>query len=452
MASTRKPDRFDAPWFESRLRELAGEDARQLLVAVSGGLDSMLLLALAAALPRDRWSIRAVHVHHHLQSAADAAARLCRAECRRLGVPLHVRHVQVGRRRGESLEALARERRYAACAALLRRGELLLTAHHDDDQLETLLLQLMRGAGVAGLAAMPQVAPFARGWHLRPLLGTDRAGLAACADERGLRWVDDASNADPAFDRNFLRAEVLPRLRSRWPAAATVAARSAAHLGEARGLLDELADADLAAARVGAALRLDALRRLSAARQRNALRRWIAGQGLGLPDRVHLERIRLELGAARRDAVPEVRWGRGIVRRHRGCLYASPPENPAPVRAWPRRWRWRRDASLDLGPGWGRLRVVPDAAGPVAWARLPAVLTVAPRAGGESLRLEPDGPRRALKDLLREAGVLPWWRAKLPIVTARKRVVSVAGLWSDAAFRGGPRTRRRARIIWEPDT
>lgn len=408
----------------------------------------MVLLTLAASLPRRQWQVRALHVHHHLQAAADAAAKLCREECGRLGVPLRVVHLRLGALRGESVEAVAREARYAAARRALRTGEVLLTAHHDDDQFETVLLQLLRGAGVDGLSAMPASVSFGRGLHLRPLLGSSRAQIETWARRQRVRWIDDASNVEPRFDRNYLRLEVLPRLRQRWPSAAQVVARTAQHMADARALLEELGDLDLERAGVGSALDLAGLGLLSAARQRNLLRRWLAAQGMRVPDTRRLEQIRTVVAIARDDAQPQVSWSGGSVRRFRGRLYATAvlPEVPAV----PLRWQHRRSPVLDLGAGLGGLQLVADAAGPLALAKLPAMLTVSFRSGGEKLQLETRGLHRPLKDLLREAGVLPWWRTRLPLVAAQGRLVAVADLWTDAAYRAGPRTRRRARMTWLP--
>lgn len=452
--STRKPEGFGPDWLAARLADLLADSAeRRLLIACSAGLDSMALLHAAAALRRARpgstgWQVRALHVHHHLQPAADAAAALCRSECRRLGVPLRTVHLELRDLRGRSVEAAAREARYAAAQALLRRGEALLTAHHDDDQLETLLLQLMRGAGAAGLAGMPERVRFGRGWHARPLLGLTREDLERWARAQGLRWVDDVSNADPRFDRNYLRLEILPRLRARWPAAARVAARSARHLAEAHELLGELALRDLESIGVGEAISIDALARLSVPRQRNALRTWLAVRGARAPDTRRLERIRVELPRARADANPAVTWGGACVRRYRGLLYVLPEAESA--RPPPLRWNLARDRQLRLGAGRGRLRLVDDPHGPIALAKLPRQVQVATRMGGERLRPEAGGKRRPLKDLLREAGVLPWWRDRLPLITARGRLIAVADLWSDTAYRASARTRRRARFEWVP--
>jgi tRNA(Ile)-lysidine synthase len=444
---------------------------------LSGGADSVALLVALAALRNTHGllrgrSLRAVHVHHGLRPAADAWARYCRALCRKLGVSLSVRRVSVPHRRGRSLEAEARSARYAALAQGLRRGEWLLTAHHEDDQLETLLLQLLRGAGVAGLAGMPRLAIFEAGYLVRPLLGESRAALEHWLRARGVAWVDDDSNVDERFDRNYLRQRVVPLLRARWPAAAAVAARSAAHLGEARELLEVLAASDLQAVGVGVGvdaarlIDLQRLGKLSVARQRNLLRYWLRQRGLALPDAVHLERIRTELPAARRDAQPAVRWDGGEVRRFKSRLYAllparaasaalatasaSTPQAARNSRAM-RRWHWRRQPNFVLDGGRGVLRLVADPQGLLAATALPATLRVGMRAGGERLVIESGGPRRALKELLRVAELPPWERAGLPLVYADE-LVAAGDLLVAAKYRALPGVTlagERMRLVWE---
>lgn len=445
------------------LERLAGEAPPSgWCVALSGGVDSVALLAALVALRRGvaRWRrvpLRAVHVHHGLRPDAEAWAKHCRTLCRRLDVPLVVRKVVVPRGRGLSLEAEARKVRYAALGKGLRRHEWLLTAHHEDDQLETLLLQLMRGAGVPGLAAMPREAPFGAGRLARPLLGESRSTLERFVKMQGVTFVEDDSNVDERFDRNYLRRRVVPTLVARWPAAARVAARSAAHLREARLLLESLAAEDLAQVGVAEGLiDLARLQRLSAARQRNVLRHWLQTRGLGVPDTVHLERIRTELPAARVDATPSVRWSSGEVRRFRGRLYALAAARAIALPAHRRAWDWRRASPFDLGEGSGVLRLVRDPHGPLDARSLPDRLWVGGRRGGEKLALVAGGPRHALKELLREAALPPWEREGLPLVFDRRagsaQVVAVADRLVAAAFRASERSRaprQRLRLVWE---
>lgn len=437
---------------------LEREDAGPALcVALSGGRDSVALLgALVQLRKQQRWrhlQVRAVHVDHQLRPLSPEWARFCRALGRRWAVPVSVRRVEVSRERGRSLEAEARNARYAALAERLRVGECLLTAHHLEDQLETLLLQLMRGAGVRGLAAMPASTTFARGRLLRPCLELPREMLARFVARTGASFVEDDSNVDPRFDRNYLRAEVLPRLQARWPVAARVAARSAAHLAEAQSLLEELATVDLAWLAPQGHVRLEALARLSAARQRNALRAWLHREGLALPDAVHLERIRRELPTARLDAQPIVRWAGGEVRRFRGELHALPPSAATSKRTADRprslSWRWARGHALALGPGLGRWRLRADPHGAIDGTSLPAVLRVRWRAGGERIALQSGGPRHTLKEILRASGVVPWERERIPLLYAGRRLVAVGDLVVAASFRAeGVRRLGRLSLEW----
>ena len=426
-------------------------------MALSGGVDSVaLLLALQQLRRRSarwrRFTLRAVHVNHQLRPAARSWEQHCRRLCAALEVPLVVRRVRVPQGPGRSLEAEARQVRYAALTRGMPKGELLLTAHHLDDQLETFLLQLLRGAGVAGLAAMGECTRLGERWLLRPLLSEPRSELETFARASAVAWVDDDSNVDERFDRNYLRQRVLPLLRERWPAVATVVARSAANLADAQDVLREQALADLERLAPRGPLELAALAELSVTRQRNALREWLRAAGLPLPDRVHLERIRCELPAARADAQPLVRWGTAEVRRFRGRLYAlAQPPVPVPEGEW----RWQRARPYALGPNRGVLRLRSDRNGQVDARRLPAVLTVTGRAAGESLRPSRGEPRRSLKELLRAAAVLPWERNHWPLLRAGGAtgpIVAVVDLAIDAAYRaeaGRTPPRDRLSLVWE---
>ena len=450
----RKPEEFGARWLGRRLGELLpGFPDRELCVAFSGGADSTALLAALSGLRRRARALRALHVDHGLHPDSGAWAAHAAGLARSLGVPCEVLEAQVARARGESPEARARAARYRLLSGALRPGEVLLTAHHEDDQLETVLLMLLRGAGVAGLAAMPELAPFAHGLLARPLLTRSHTELLAFVRAAGLAYLEDPSNLDEGPDRNFLRLRVLPVIRARWPGAAAAVGRTARHAAEAQRLLETQAQADLDAGRHGAALAASALRALPPERRRNALRFWIASRGFPVPPTARLAEIAGPLLAARADAQPGVEWPGVRVERQAGLL-ALRPAGRAAARAGgpdaPRgiAWAWRAAAVCPLPGDLGQLELRADAHGPVNLAALPARLTIRWRRGGERLALAPGRPRRALKSLLRESQLPPAERARLPLVYSGATLIAVADLWLDASVQARPATRRRARLVW----
>ncbi len=346
-SATSLPATFSPQWLDARLASLLpGYPDVPLCVALSGGVDSVTLLVALAEFAH-RKSLRAIHVHHGLHANADRWTDHCVSLARRLRVPLDVVRLKLTPGRGESVEATARDARYAALMQALHPGEVLLTAHHQDDQLETVLLQLLRGAGVAGLAAMPEVTPFAAGRLARPLLSRSRAELESWARARKLAWVEDDSNLNERFDRNYLRGTVLPLIRTRWPGAATAVSRTARHAGEAQRLLDTLARADVESAAIGNQLSVQRLRALDIERRRNALRYWISAQGHRVPDSSRLDEIAGPLLSARADARPAVCWGDSVVKREADALWLgservkqTPSEEVA--------WHWEEARRLEL--------------------------------------------------------------------------------------------------------
>ncbi|MBC8026588.1 MAG: tRNA lysidine(34) synthetase TilS, partial [Steroidobacteraceae bacterium] len=245
----------------SALLRLTGPKPR-VLVAFSGGIDSTVLAHALVRQRRNFASLRIAHVDHGLQVRSGEWSRHCARQARAWRVPFVSLRAHIQRKRGESPEAAAREARYALLASAMRPGEVLVTGQHEDDQAETLLLQLFRGAGVAGLAAMPESAPFGQGRVVRPLLRTPRAELEEYARVNRLSWVEDPTNVETKFARNYLRTKVMPLIREQWPGAVASISRSAQHMAEADGLLGELARRDLAKAVDGDGLRVTALRAL----------------------------------------------------------------------------------------------------------------------------------------------------------------------------------------------
>ena len=456
---------FSPEWLQSRLTDLLPEYPEvPVCVALSGGLDSVVLLAALAVsrrrLSRQRASaksrrggLRAIHINHGLSANAGSWTRYCEAIARRFRVPLDIIAVKVDRSRGVSLEAAAREARYAAFAGALKPGEVLLTAHHQDDQLETVFLQLLRGSGVAGLAAMPDVASFAAGRLARPLLTRSRFDLEEWARAQGLHWVDDDTNFDERLDRNYLRRTVLPLVRERWPGAAAAVARSARHAAEARRLLDSLALADVERAAVGASLSVQRLRALDIARRKNAIRLWITRSGHIVPDSRRLEEIAATLFKARADANPSVRWNHAVVQRHAELLTISRPDAVIDAKASVAEpealtWEWADSSRLSLTRAGGTLEIKPDPRGPLALDALPASLTVQNRRGGERLRPRAGGPTRTLKSMLQQTRMPLSQRERLPLIFAGDRLIAVADLWLDASVQASASTSRRGRIVW----
>ena len=429
----------------ARLARLPREPG--LAVALSGGGDSTALLHALAGLRGPLVpALRALHVHHGLLPEADDWAERCAALCRELDVPLEVLRVAARPRGREGPEAAARRARYAALAAALVPGETCLTAHHRDDQAETFLLQALRGAGPAGLAAMPPLRRLGRGWLARPLLELPRAALRAHLEAHGLGWAEDPANRDRRLLRARLRHEAMPALEAARPGAAATLARAAAHCAEAAALLEALAGIDLAAVGAGSrTLPVAGLARLEPARARNALRHWIRRAGLPVPGSAQLEAALRMTVASRGDAAPVFRWPGGELRRHAGALHLLPPL-PEP-RLAPRRWDLAAPLALpELG---GELRAEP--------ARGPGLLDPARVAGGVEVRLRRGGERlrpwgragtRPLKKLLQEAGLPPWERERLPLLVADGAVAAVPGVAVAAAFATGSEDSRGLRIVW----
>jgi tRNA(Ile)-lysidine synthase len=407
-----------------------------ICVGFSGGLDSMVLLdALARLAPARGHALAAVHVHHGLSPNADAWADFCARACAARGIAIAIERVHVERGAGEGLEAAARAARYAIYAA--RAEPIVALAHHREDQAETLLLQVLRGTGLKGLAAMPALRPLAgsRVAIFRPLLEVARGALRAAAQERRLQWIEDESNASLAPDRNFIRHEIAPRLDARFEGWREAAARCASHAGAALALLDDLARMDGVPHSAGGGLTLDAA--LPTARRANALRAFLALEGLAMPSEARLAEMARQLYEARAGARVRIAHDGVVLARHRGMACIARGVACDPGEAW--RVPWRGEEQLELGHGRGSIRFAP-----VLGAGLPAALCAsgewhfAPRRGGERLRLAAGGPSRTLKNLLREASIPEWERRRLPLLFHGERVAWVPGIGVAADFACAP--------------
>jgi tRNA(Ile)-lysidine synthase len=412
-----------------------------LLVGLSGGLDSTVLLHALAQDPLARaHGLRAVHVHHGLHPAADAWANHCAAFCDALGVPLAMAPVLVERNSGEGLEAAARKARYAAFGNLLCTGEVLVTAHHRDDQAETFLLRALRGSGPDGLAAMRSWRKFAAGRHWRPLLETPRSELLTYAQQHRLGWLDDPGNDDLRHDRNFLRQRVLPLLRQRWPQADAAFARSAVLSADAVELLGQEDALALAMARCAdpCAVSAQALLELPAPRRARALRRWIEELGFPPLPGEAIAQIEADLLPARADARARFVWRDHVLERWRDLLHVQRRRDPLP-HGWSVAWNGQAPLLL---PG-GDLLLLQGA------EAFPWPLRAFSRQGGERIVLPGRAHSHTLKNVLQELGVPPWEREALPLLSNDAgELVAIADLAYSADFDVWLR-KADARLRWD---
>jgi len=408
--------------------------APHYLLALSGGLDSVVLLHAVAQIRSDSFFnsclFQVIHVHHGLQAEADNWAVQCQKLCASLSLPCLVEWVNAQPQGSEGVEAAAREARYAAFAGHLQPQGVLLTAHHQDDQAETLLLRLLRGSGLSGLAAMAECRSFAQGFLLRPLLSLPRRALAVYAVKQGLSWLEDPSNQSLEYDRNYLRHQILPRLSTRWLGAVKTLSRATELVAESNQLLQELAVYDLArlsqrdADVVLESLPLAELKKLSEPRLNNLLRYWLAQLKLPTPSQAQLQRVKRELLLAKADRQPLVHWPGAELRRYDGRIYAM---SPLPSLDDSKRHRWVLSEPLRI-EGLAeplsvevlrRMRLLLPESGEVE---------VAFRQGGERLCLAGRRVTKSLKSLFQEAKVPLWQRSRLPLIFIAGQLAAVVGI------------------------
>ena len=431
LSVVKQPMQVNTENLSAFLETLPGR--KRFLIAYSGGLDSHVLLHLMVCLQEEAgYSIRAVHVNHNIQRESRNWAGHCRDTCRTLGVELELVDVDAGRPGKESPESWARHKRYAAIGNILEEREILLTAHHRDDQLETLLLRLFRGSGVLGLASMRAVRPFAKGLHARPLLQHSREQLSAYAGNRNLNWIEDPSNADTRLDRNFVRHEVLPVIKNRWPSLALPVTRAIQVFSETQELLDEVAGQDLqvCSTQKPDVLAVDPLQRLSTPRQKNTVRYWCRTLDLPAPDSRQLSRIVSEAIPARHDSNAQVRWSGAELHRFGSYVQLIAPPggfDKSAIRAWDFKSPCRLDfGELTAVEGYGNGLKKELCSG--------ARVEIRYRCGGEKIRLPGRTCRHKLKKLFQENATPPWLRERVPLIYVGDRLAMAAGFWTDADF------------------
>lgn len=403
---------------------------RTYWVAYSGGLDSHVLLSLckkiATILPI---RLRVIHINHGLSPHAIEWAKHCAHVSRGYGIDYVEHTMEVKPQKGESLEEAAREQRYAFFASCMHHEDILLTAHQQDDQAETVLLQLFRGAGPKGLAAMPSIKAFAGGFHARPLLEFPRERLFQYAKEHQLHWLDDESNHSHKLTRNFIRHEILPLLKARWCTVTETISRTAQHCAETQLLLTEYALPEYKNAKGlhENTLSVSKLLQLDTQKQKLILRTWIERSGYLLPDAKKLKAIIHDVFTAKWDRAPCVKWDNVELRRYRDDLYLMAPLAEFEIN---KIYEWNITDRLTL-PQIGILEVSP-VRGRGLHSDIKKV-DVRFRQGGESVHINGCG-HHSLKNLFREWNVLPWERNRIPLIFLAEKLIAVVGHFIDPHF------------------
>lgn len=403
---------------------------RTCWLALSGGVDSMTLLWVMSGL-KNLFAIdlRVVHVNHGISPYAMQWAAHCQRAANETSTAYVEHNISLDLSAGASLEDIARQSRYAFFAELMGDDDLLLTAHHQDDQAETVLLQLLRGAGPKGLSSMPVMKPFAKGFHGRPFLQVPRSVIKQYAESEGIQWIHDESNDDLSLSRNFLRHEIMPRLTSRWPSASSTLARSAMHCAEQQKLLDEFAlyrYDEVQGAHPGT-ISVRKLLHFNPETRRLLIRSWINRFHFPLPNTKKMQTILDTVLLAAWDKTPCVQWGSIILRRHRDDLYLL---SDSPAFDASRTYTWNFSDTLSVC-GWGKLFVRPVMGR--GFSSVISEVTVRYRQGGEKIDIPLRG-RRTLKNLFQEWQLPPWERDRVPLIYVGNELAAIAGYFLHEKF------------------
>ena len=399
-----------------QLRTLTGP----VTVGLSGGVDSIVLLHIAAECQSQlpELSIRALHVNHGLSEHAMAWQQFCQNVCQRLNIVLTCQRVDVERKNRQSLEAVARAQRYRAFEAHTDAGSVILLGQHQDDQVETFFLHLKRGSGLAGLSAMALETSFVGGRRLiRPFLHTRRNDIEAFCSQYSLQHIEDESNADIAFDRNFLRHEILPKLNQRFAGFDNCVARSAQLLSEQQQLIDEISASDYASVVDGHELRINALLNLSATRQRNVFRYWLNQSDFLMPSKAMTDQVFSQLSSTKSDASLKMKLSHGSLRRYNQKLYLVRPEAELENQSLLASAHNLADGrTLKWLEGEGLRAALPDELVSVQFGNMKALIKPINKPG-----------RNTVKHWLKDIKVPSWQRDRVPLIFYNQELVQIVG-------------------------
>lgn len=412
-----------------------------LCIALSGGVDSIVLLDVLAIFSQQmQFTLSAVHINHGISSNATTWSQFCCKRSHDYGVSIWVAYLHIRKARGVSLEASAREQRYRIFSEVA--ADYVVLAHHLDDQAETLLLQLLRGAGIRGLSGMPAIRQQQQEHQaklLRPLLNVSRHQIERYAQCNNLTWIVDESNDDTTYDRNFLRHEILPVLKKRYINYAKTLTRTSRHLSEASALLDELAEMDSERCTVSGRLDLSSLRQLGAPRLKNLLRYTLVCQGIQLPNTGKMENLTQQLLLMRDDGQLRVDLADYEIRCFKGAVYILHKIESVPTYerhlVSPDSLVWNDEIGQEMQYVHGKIEFSWSASQGICREKIASrLLAIRSRVGGENFKPTCNRPRRSLKNLLQEASVPPWQRKLLPLLFCEDRLIWVPGIGIDCDF------------------
>lgn len=437
MVSTpnnKKHSRLTAESLIQQLNQLAEQyKIKTWCLAYSGGVDSQVLLHL---LSLSKLNVKAVYIDHGLQSQSADWANHCLQQCKQLVIPFQIIKVDASAARGESPEAAARSARYEALKTCIQNHDCLLTAQHQDDQSETILLQLLRGAGAAGLSGMPKIAEFGSGWHARPLLNISQNQIIDYAKLNNLSWVEDPSNQQINYDRNYLRHSVMPELQQRWPSLNKTLSVFASQQAENAELLEVLAEKDLRSSLLeDACLDINQLNVIENARLRNVLRYWFKMLQKAMPSRAVLEQIVQQIQNTSHDSYVLVSWANVEVRRFRDKLFCLKQLSHDSSQVY----NWNAIDDLDLISIEKKLvlkKIKTDNKNPYALneSLFTQQVTVRFRQGGEKIKPAGRNGSHDLKSLFQEASVPVWERDRIPLLFVDNEMIAVVGYWIADSF------------------
>ncbi len=421
-------------------------NANAVYVGYSGGMDSHVLLHTVSQ-SREQISkeIFAIHVNHGLNEKANQWAEHCQNVCDAIDIKLIQINLDATAPKGESQEEWARDLRYEAVENILDKNDLFLTAHHKDDLAETILLQLLRGAGPAGLSAMPEKTQLGEGWHVRPLLDFTREEMASYAADNNLNWINDDSNDDVRFDRNYLRQMVMPSLKQRWPGVLKTLSRAAGIQSNVNELIEDLAAQDLSLCIKPENNTLNAhhLGALSSARAVNVIRYWLKMHQYRSPGAKVLEQILSDIVNSQSDTSPCIRWGDVEIRRYRDMVFLTRGLPTVSDDAKLISWNISDECELEFG----KLKADIITGQGIAYNKITGSrINIRYRTGHEQIKL--GGHHHTLKNVFQEKGIPPCFRAIIPLIYIDNRLVEITGLCIDEDFTAGP-DEKSLFISWD---